>query len=165
MALTFEPIATTTLSSTVAEITFSSIPQTYTDLCLIFSAKLDGTFNIFCRVNGNGSVNYGAQRILFNGSSAAAAPRDSQNDGWWLGVGLNAYAMAMVVDIPSYTNTGTYKTAVSHFGGTETGQGRCGITTSVFQGNTTAISSLVLRSDAGLFYSGTYATLYGITGA
>ena len=36
---TYTPIATTTLSSSQNDITFSSIPSTYTDLVIVFNGK------------------------------------------------------------------------------------------------------------------------------
>lgn len=41
MAPTYIPIASTTLSTTAASVTFSSIPATYTDLVIRFSGRVD----------------------------------------------------------------------------------------------------------------------------
>jgi hypothetical protein len=43
MPATYEPIATTTLGTAAASITFSSIPATYTDLRLISGHKASTT--------------------------------------------------------------------------------------------------------------------------
>ena len=43
MPATYEPIATTTLGSAQATVTFSSIPGTYTDLVLITNSRSDST--------------------------------------------------------------------------------------------------------------------------
>ena len=55
MAITYEPIATTTLGSAAASVTFSSISGSYTDLVLIVVPKATTGDYIRCRV-GNGSV-------------------------------------------------------------------------------------------------------------
>jgi hypothetical protein len=81
---TYTPIATTTLGSSTSSYTFSSIPQTYTDLVLIVSgygAASDGN-SIVCRV-GNGTVdsgtNYSTTRLSGSGSSASSG-RSSGSD-------------------------------------------------------------------------------------
>jgi len=167
MALTFEPIATTTLGSAATEITFSSIPQTYTDLCIIAGIKMNGSYLVYCRVNGGSSAGYGAGVLEFNGSAASATTYNSQSDGWLLGTALaSQYPIAMVVDIPSYTNTIVNKTAVSHYGGSSTSAGKAGIATSVNTTNSSTITSLTIRNSAGEnFFAGSFATLYGILGA
>ena len=45
MPATYEPIATTTLGSAATNITFSSIPATYTDLRLVLVARSDRAIN------------------------------------------------------------------------------------------------------------------------
>ena len=60
MVNTYIPIATQKLASSVASITFSSIPQTYTDLILKMSVR-----------TSTASVNSGAINITYNGDSAS----------------------------------------------------------------------------------------------
>lgn len=167
MALTFDPIATVTLGSTATEITFSSIPQTHTDLCLIAGIKMSGSFPLYCRVNGVSSGTYGAQAIQFDGSSTTSEALSGSADGFWLGGAIaTSYPIALVLDIPSYRNTGVLKTGVCHYGGAGNTFGRGGIVNSVNTSITAAVTSLTLRNTAGQnFLVGSFATLYGITGA
>lgn len=72
---TYELIASTTLSSPTTTITFSSIPQTYTDLLIRFNIRNDvaggGTYNVALRINGNSGTNYFTQRLYGSGSSVS----------------------------------------------------------------------------------------------
>ncbi len=60
--LTYEPIATTTLSSAQQTITFSSISASYTDLVLIASRRYSnvgtGAENTFIRFNNDSTAIY-----------------------------------------------------------------------------------------------------------
>jgi len=59
MAGTYEKIATTTLSSNQGTVTFSSIPQTYTDLRVIIKGGIvDGGFFIGIFIPNDGLRNY-----------------------------------------------------------------------------------------------------------
>lgn len=74
MALTYVNIATQTLSSTQTSITFSSIPQTYTDLVLRCSPNTSTDERITrLYFNGDTSAVYSFTRI---GSSATAVSTD-----------------------------------------------------------------------------------------
>ena len=57
---TYVAIATNTLSSAAASVTFSSISGAYTDLVLVTNATLasGGAANLWCRFNGDGAANY-----------------------------------------------------------------------------------------------------------
>jgi hypothetical protein len=82
MATTYEAIATVTVGSGgAADITFSSIPATYTDLVVKTSLRnadpTDQRWNVKITFNGNGS-NY-SERLLFGaGSSAGSDSRSNQ---------------------------------------------------------------------------------------
>ena len=70
MALTFSAIATVTVGSGGAgSVTFSSIPQTYTDLCILTSARDDRSLYV------------DDYRILFNGNSTPFTYRAATGDG------------------------------------------------------------------------------------
>ena len=67
-----------------ADITFSSIPATYTDLCVMFSLRdnLSGSSvnNILLTINGSSS-NYTERSLYGDGSTTASGNRSSVNIG------------------------------------------------------------------------------------
>ena len=80
MANTFELISSVTVASAQAAIEFTSIPSTYTDLCLKLSTRCntDDFPNIRIRFNGV-TTNY-SHRILY-GSGSAAGSYSGTNNG------------------------------------------------------------------------------------
>lgn len=56
MAATYDKIATTTIGSDTSTVTFNSIPNTYTDLKLVFNGRSNGFFGL--RFNGDSGSNY-----------------------------------------------------------------------------------------------------------
>jgi hypothetical protein len=75
MANTLIPIQTYTLTSATASVTFSNIPQNYTDLkivCSMRSARVDTDDSIALEFN-NVSTNLSIRRILGTGSAASSA--------------------------------------------------------------------------------------------
>ena len=67
MPATYEPIATTTLGSAAASITFSSIAGTYTDLRLVMVGTTSASDWAFVRFNGTdgSSTAYSASDSLY----------------------------------------------------------------------------------------------------
>lgn len=75
MAATYIPIASTTLSSSTASVTFSSIPATYTDLVLRCSARSNRASNILDNMLyefNSSTSNFSATRLLGDGSNATS---------------------------------------------------------------------------------------------
>jgi hypothetical protein len=71
MALTYNAIATTTLSSTATSISFSGIPSGYTDLRIVASLIEQTSDNIYVRMNG---ITFGYNQMTFGTRGS-----DSQN--------------------------------------------------------------------------------------
>lgn len=72
---TYDPIASTTLSSSASIVTFSSIPSDYRDLIIVADkvrAVLSGR-TFFMRINGSTSGIYNLVYMLGNGSTASSA--------------------------------------------------------------------------------------------
>jgi len=75
MATTYILIASSVLSSTAPSVTFSSIPQTYTDLLLKISAKASGATGStadYAALQFNGSTSSVWSGTVLNGTGAAA---------------------------------------------------------------------------------------------
>jgi hypothetical protein len=71
---TYTPIATQTLGSAAASVTFSSIPQGYTDLILVCSPVSTTGSNTFMwiRYNSDTGSNYSLTSMRGNGSTATS---------------------------------------------------------------------------------------------
>ena len=159
---TYTPIATTTLSSSAASYTFSSIPSTYTDLVLITYTKdvrnVDGT-DLAIRVNTDTGTNYSWLFIQGTGSAAATA-RGSNQTIMYAGIGTGVNYAPSIFQFNNYANTTTYKTLIARNGEGNSAT-RLGIG---LWRNTAAINSITVIGEQGL-NTGTMLTLYGITAA
>ena len=174
MATTYEPIATTTLGSAAASITFSSIPGTYTDLRLVFTGYSTftslNTGGVRLRFNGDTAANYSDTYLYANGSSATSS-LDTSATYIYAGqipdnvAGTNIVGM-MTADIFSYAGS-TYKTVLT----TSSSDLNTGSTLSTLTRvvglwrSTAAITSLTIIAGDPNFNIGTTATLYGIKNA
>ena len=165
MPATYEPIASTTLGSSAADITFSSIPGTYTDLILVITGAFSGNETIGVRFNGDTGSNYSSTILAGSGSTASSGRNSSQTA---LTVGTNGYyttsiAANSVLQIQSYANTNVYKTMLSRSNNANVGlDAIVGLWRS-----TAAIDSIKLYGfySAYTFSSGSTAALYGIKAA
>jgi hypothetical protein len=118
MAITYEPIATTTLATATTDVTFSTISGSYTDLILV--ANITGAENLSsgalsCRFNSDTGTNYSQTNIEGNGITAASA-RASNDNRMIVGspsVDIGNHAMTNIINIMGYSNTTTYKTVLS----------------------------------------------------
>jgi hypothetical protein len=157
MPSTYEPIATTTTGGT-SSVTFSSIPQTYTDLVLIVNTFEPSNYqSMSVRVNGDTSSSYSETRIIGTGSSASSG-RSTNSTNWYVSQIWDGTVVRL--NIMNYTNTSVYKSAVSR--GDASGQWT--MTSSHLWRNTSAITSLTVER-GGNFTSGSTFTLYGIKAA
>lgn len=165
MALTYEPISTTTLSSAANSITFSSIPATYTDLHLVVTTLGATGDYISIRFNGDTSTNYSWIIGGMDNTGTFQQKATGQAQGR-IGNSMNSATIPTVTrtDIFSYAGS-TYKTVNSTSGSDINGSGEVRVFTNMWR-STAAINSILLRGDAGAnFAIGTKATLYGIKAA
>ena len=161
MAKTYEPIASTTLTAGTASVTFTSIPQTYTDLVVVFNGRTDGDENTNLQFNSDTTNNYSVTALYGNGSTATSV-RDSNVSSIGLG-GISSGADeqgTVVFQIFNYANTTTNKTVISRANNSTYVQLRAGMRRS-----TQAVSTITIKADATTFLSGTTFTLYGIKAA
>lgn len=163
MPATYEPIATTTLSSTTSSIDFTSIPTSYTDLKLVFTG-LASTVNGVpwgLRFNGDTGSNYSTMFFYGNPVNSyvfANQTRISLADDTNIAGLDNQRYSPWVIDINSY-QAATWKTAI--FKGGQT-YWNVWITGAGTWRSTTAINQISFITTNAGFAVGTTATLFGI---
>lgn len=157
-------LATTTLSSAAATITFSSISSAYTDLRLVVVAKNgSGIDNLLMRFNSDSGINYSSTWIQGAGGSSASSARSNNitaiRSRW--SEGSTQFALT-TFDIFSYAGS-TNKTVLATGSSDINGAGGYVTRTVSLWRNTAAITSITLVANlTGLYDIGTTATLYGI---
>jgi hypothetical protein len=167
MAVTYKPIATTTLGTAAASISFSSIPGTYTDLRLVIVATMSsgGTMPTL-QFNSNTGSNY-STTSLYGTSSAAGSYRTSNYTYFELGGestgGSTTIPMMLIIDVFSYTGS-TNKTILATETNDLNGSGEVTSRVGLWR-NTSAITSIQIPTSSGNLNAGTTATLYGIKAA
>jgi hypothetical protein len=160
MPATYEPIATTTLSTTQSNITFSSIPQTYTDLVIVCSLIASGNDAMTIFLNGDSTMsNYSA--ITSGGGGDGSAGFSFYQDIPNINAVFNTYNNICIINLSRYTNTTNYKTVLT-YGGVPRDSVRM---SACSWRNTAAITSISLQSYSYNLTSTSTATLYGIKAA
>jgi hypothetical protein len=159
MAITYEPIATTTLTSNLSTVTFSSISGSYTDLVVISNATLSAGVGFGMYFNSDTSGNYSFTYLYGTGTSALSG-RNTSTSRINIGNGNTTFSTYRT-HIQNYSNTTTYKTVISNGGiGNEIAIAFAGTWR-----NTAAITSITFQPVSGTINTGTTFTLYGIKSA
>ena len=169
MPSTYTPIATTTLGSAAANITFSSISSAYTDLRLVVITRQDNNASndsLRLRFNSDTGTNYSRTNLTGDGS-AAASTRVSNDDeinivGYIPGTSAASGLFAVTTaDILNYSNTTTYKTCLIRTSNAAAGTAA---TVGLWR-STAAINTIFMRVSGFNMTAGTTATLYGVKSA
>lgn len=167
MPATFEPIATTTLSSAANSITFSSIPATYTDLRLVIVGRTDSssdTLNL--RFNNISAGDPYSQTHISGTGASASSGRLTDRDKLFLirDDNFNSTTYGLVtVDIFDYRNTSVNKTCLIETSYDKNGSGVVNRIVALMR-----MLTAINRIDVGFLGAatnlgvGTTATLYGI---
>jgi hypothetical protein len=165
MAITYEPIATTTLGSAAASVTFSSISSAFTDLVLIcnYATSLDATESVYIQFNGDTGTNYSSTDLVGDGSSAASYRTSNAN---YVRIGGRALGTSnssntSIVNIMNYSNTTTNKTFLNRNGIPSLGT----VATVGLYRSTSAITSILVAGNGQNLSTGSTFTLYGIASA
>lgn len=170
MPATYEPIATTTLSSPAASISFSSIPQTYTDLVVIANLRSSdsrsGGQSVVFRMNGDSGNNYSKTGVYGSGSSVASF-RQSNVSCIELSCTMNGTTAGVyaqnITNVMGYSSTNTFKSVLSRIN-TETA-GYVSAEIGLYR-STSAITSMSFTEPSGLnWVTGCSVTIYGIKAA
>jgi hypothetical protein len=162
------PIATTTLSTSGANVTFSNIPQEYEHLQIRGIGRQTSTnsYALMMRFNSDTGSNYSSHRLDGNGSSASANA-DTSVSAMYSNVmlplssaGANTFG-AIVFDILDYANTNKYKTVRALFGFDNNGSGQVGLGSGSWR-STSAVTSIQLVPQFDNLAQYTSFALYGI---
>jgi hypothetical protein len=153
---TYTPIASQTLSTSTTSVTFSSIPQNYSDLIIIVNGTLTSDENNYLSINGiNNAGSYSVTR-LYGSSSARGSNRSSSQNTMQCGeMGTNQ--SSDIIQILNYSNTATHKTVLSRSGNSN---GNVKLSVGLSQG-TSPVTSITLTAGS-TYSSGCTFTLYGI---
>ncbi|NBR25162.1 MAG: hypothetical protein EBU08_15585, partial [Micrococcales bacterium] len=157
---TYTPIASQTLSSAAASVTFSSIPQGYTDLVLV--ANVQNTANdgdeVAFQLNSDTTSNYSRTRIYGNGTTASSGRASSQTKG---ALAINSTSMysTVIANFQNYSNSTTYKTVISRG---SSASNFVSAYVSLWR-STSAITQITILPDSGTtFVTGSTFSIYGI---
>lgn len=168
-ANTYVPIATTTITGSAANITFSSIPSTYTDLVLVFNgqssrAAVSDDFTV--QLNSDTGANYSETQMQGNGtagSSSRASGTSNMFGNTNCRIGGTTGAMSNVIlSFNNYVNSTTYKTVLARLNASDSV-----VTAAVglWRSTATITTIKISTSTSGAFTVGSIASLYGILGA
>jgi hypothetical protein len=164
------PLATTTLSSNTASVTFSDIPQNYEHLQIRVLARTNrasaqGDY-IKLNFNSDTAANYAGHELSGWNGSALSAANTSVGAAF-----VNRFAAANqeanafgagIIDILDYANTGKYTTVRSVAGWADTTAGNPHFNSALWQ-NTSAITSIAIIAGGGtLINQYSHFALYGI---
>ena len=162
MPATYEPLATTTLGSAAATVTFSSISGSYTDLVLVSNGKMTGGSAVNNKItfNSDTASNYSRTYVYGDGSTALSGRDSSQNNLGFI-YWNSTNPSNTIVQIMNYSNATTYKTALARTSEDGVAAAYVGLWRS-----TSAITSITItRGSTNDFASGSTFTLYGIKSA
>lgn len=159
---TYVALATTTLGSSTNNVTFNSIPSTYTDLVIVGSCKLNTTNYVDLNFNSDFGANYSYTQMTGNGSSASSS-RGTNNGFAYTGQVGSTNFDTVIWHVMNYSNSTTYKTVLSRINNSAL---ETGAWVSMWR-NTAAITSININSGNGsaTWQAGSTFTIYGVAAA
>lgn len=172
MANTFELISSVTVGSGgAASIDFTSIPSTYTDLCIKFSLLTSYSSNyISAQVTFNGSTSGYSNRMVYGlGSGAPASASGSGSYIDWAAYGTGTTATASTfgngeIYIPNYAGSTNKSISADSVSENNATQAIAALTAGLWS-NTAAINRVTLTGNGGNIAQYSTAYLYGVKNA
>ena len=161
MPSTYDKIATASGTGSAGDITFTSIPGTYTDLVLVANIFTTANANETLRINSDSGSNYSVTIISGNGSTAASYRGSNTNAVLFQQdqFSTSSIAAMTIFNFMNYSNTTTYKTVISRSNkANQSTEAQVNLWR-----NTAAISSITIAG--ATFTTDAKFTLYGIKAA
>lgn len=170
MANTFELIASSTLASAASTIDFTSIPSTYTDLCLQLSLRNSRSGQVlqegFITFNGSTS-GYSERMIRGSGSAAISSSGSGANfylNGFPAGSSTGSTFGSASLYIPNYAGS-SYKSVSAEFVTENNATEAYAYMNALLWSNTSAITSISISAGAYTWMAYSTAYLYGVKNA
>ena len=170
MAVTYDKLATTTLSSAASSVTFSSISGSYTDLIVVCAVAASSGGYAKLTFNNDTAGNYST--TLLEGDGTTAYSYRYSNTSWIyiaggnsLNYGANQSPTLMNISVQNYANSTTYKTALCR---SNVQASSTLASTYAYVGlwrSTSARNRIDITPSAGNWNSGSTFTIYGVKAA
>ena len=167
MANTFTLIEAKTLGSAVSTVTFSSIPQTYTDLKLVYSARNSGSadpwYQVLIQFNSDTTAANYPYRYLYNASGTQGGGNGNQAIGYSVSNAATANTFSNgEIYIPNYTSSNYKSTSGDVVNERNSTTNIMALYATSWTGTAAAITSLILSQSANDFVANSTFYLYGI---
>jgi len=168
MAITL--ISSQTLGSSATSISFTSIPQTYTDLFLMMSLRGDlnnPQIGHFLRFNGDSTSTYSDRQLSGNGSTTSSGSNGAGGTAIYTGQApaltqtANTFGNTSIY-IPNYTSSAVKAVSVDNVRENDSAASIAFIIAGKWTG-TSAITSLSIVCEANNWIAGSSISLYGVT--
>lgn len=166
MATTFELISSVTVGAGgAATVSFSSIPSTFTDLCLKGSVRSEGNFNwTYIAFNGS-SANFTEKRLYGSGSATGSQSDTGNNALLQVQDGYTASTFSNgEIYIPNYAGS-AYKSFTVDTVQENNATGAFAFMTAGLWSNTAAITSITITPDTADIAQNSTFYLYGVKNA
>ena len=157
---TYVPLQSIQLNDISTTVTFSNIPQGYSDLRIVYTYGVtSGNSASYIRFNGDSGTNYSNTLLTGNGVSTVSSIRNAtqseiymlQNIGHGSGQGIGA---PTYIDLIGYSNTTTNKTLLSRaFGINNSSTTEIQANVGTWR-NTAAINSVTVHAQSSTFTVG-----------
>lgn len=159
MATALVALATTTLASSSATVTFSNISGAYRDLRLVIGSLTTTTnAQIYLRLNSDSGANYTYVTMNGNGSTTSSAAGTGET-AFYLGYSMPAATVSNpIMDLMDYSATDKHKTTLVN----RSNSGSEVIVMAQRWASTAAVTSLTITTSAGSMNAGTMLSLYGV---
>lgn len=168
---TMTPIATQTLSATSSLVTFSNIPQQYTDLVLVMNYRntkdIDNYGYPNLRFNSDTGTNYSHTSLYGSGSTVTSSRQSNISyvncyEGAGNAPNANVYGLIRL-NIMNYSSTSVFKNVLIR-GGTPQSSTIVAMQAAIWR-STSAITTITVADGSTSIGIGSDFTLYGIKAA
>jgi hypothetical protein len=156
---TYTALATVTLGTATASVTFSSIPATYRDLILVSDYKTSVASNSLLRFNSDSGSNY--PYVAMGGNSDGTSSFSATENALYLNVNSTQVEKqtTTILNVMDYSATDKHKTNLVRNGG----QNADVVWAYAPRwANTAAITTMALTLSSGNYSAGSTFSLYGV---